>query len=1500
LRLLVAIALIIGIAFLAVPYLRPSARNRFVALNIGTYRDPSLPILPWRFQDVDGLRQGEFFHHPGGELPAQITQARLLQELTNLRRLPQSETLVVYLAGYARCDDNGEVQILPADADPYDSATWFSLVRVLDLLRWANAKHRLLILDLVVPYSALLNDIPQCVERDALAVPDPARLILLPHSPGQLSLASDYLGRSVFGHYLDEALRGRGDSNKDGRVMVLELAAFLAHRVDRWTQKTRGERQTPMTIGVADDFPILDLPNGVPRLPREIQEIAYPDPLDRAWAKTGGVVERQRALLAIERDWRRGKDPAQLENDTKTALALTPQAATKAPPFRSLAALPENPAVPDVADRIRILLSRVENQTIGLPAPKANEVRSQAADEWLKQEKATPPTTLTQAIFSVALTEQRSQAILMLDALLVRIEPEPLTIETLAFRQLTFLNHPPETRLRLLGLIQTTERAVAQVRFYPWVRKNLEAALRCQHDSMVLATTPGYSSPQDIGAVVAQGNTLITTVSAELEMLRQTMAVVDRARQVLPPLQVARDRIGLDDGPWLQAANATLALADELESTRTPGIADKIDQLRRQTRELATQLDDLTTNLAPEAYEKLLRTGRGNAADANTWREIDGLSVTSLVSDAQRKATWTTQYELARRLSEDVFRSDRIDDRRAGEPLPVDNAESDIESRVRGAALVAKLRWLVAEPRKELDKLLAKPFSREQVTQIEEFLHTSQRIPLTLDGADSWAWSADWYRYLARDWLALDRNSLAGAFYSRAASDYRVWLKKPREQYVLIDPFGDVPRLEATKPITAQLRIQVSGADKPPGLSGADKAPKATPLPEPQQIGLRLLTPDRDWLQVTPQSIDVLPKTTQTLADESRLVPVQIGLKPGAGESKTPLPKGLLVQVKLNGERTFHHQLDLSIVPRAPDFLITRDPKAPASTDGKPSAAAPLASIRLRSGTRAKPEKTTLYLFLNNPIRKVWPKVAVKLTADDQVRQSEPFKLDAQETRKIVFPVIATPPAAMNNASPMNPAAPPLPPQLPALNGPLELELIDVEKNETITRRRIETDIAAPSEFVAVTGVQYDPRDGRNRLSVQLRLRATMPGGPVTARLRLPALSEGGPSFVSGTREGKLPADGSELTLFVNGLTTTQKNLTFAIDIDGWQRAFLFDATLDSRSPTTPNQVDSPAIRPLIAPQVKASPNLEIPVETDNAPPDAKVIVEIGRETGKSFAAEASQKRDTPRNRYLGFTTGPEGALLFESAMEDWVVGLDTPRTRGNRQLRLRLLRKDGTELAVTTRSIIIGEQSPAGVQFVRPPAKAWKEAPLRLLAQGADPLVGVKEVKFFFGKPKDNKLPPGTETASGVLIDQGLGVWGVNLKVPADKKGPTDISVEFVNKLDLSSFATTTIDLTDTDPALSAPGTIKGTVTEGPAAQADLEVALVNEKGEPKAKTKTNDKGEYLFADLAPGSYRVLATKRLTGRVGGYPRTFAGKKQEFIILAPGATVDAPIVLFKP
>src|SRR5262249_34826942 len=135
-------------------------------------------------------------------------------ELENLRGINDS-SVVLFVSALAVGGDNGAVYLLPTNADLDRPQSWLSLGEVLQSVQACKAKHKLLVLDIMRPFVAprsglFAADVP--ARTQALitkATDDDDKLLVLSAcAPGQAALQSEELGRSVFGYYLEQGLRG--------------------------------------------------------------------------------------------------------------------------------------------------------------------------------------------------------------------------------------------------------------------------------------------------------------------------------------------------------------------------------------------------------------------------------------------------------------------------------------------------------------------------------------------------------------------------------------------------------------------------------------------------------------------------------------------------------------------------------------------------------------------------------------------------------------------------------------------------------------------------------------------------------------------------------------------------------------------------------------------------------------------------------------------------------------------------------------------------------------------------------------------------------------------------------------------------------------------------------------------------------------------------------------------------------------------------------------------
>ncbi len=361
-------------------------------------------------------------------------------------------------------------------------------------------------------------------------------------------------------------------------------------------------------------------------------------------------------------------------------------------------------------------------------------------------------------------------------------------------------------------------------------------------------------------------------------------------------------------------------------------------------------------------------------------------------------------------------------------------------------------------------------------------------------------------------------------------------------------------------------------------------------------------------------------------------------------------------------------------------------------------------------------------------------------------------------------------------------------------------------------------------------------------------------------------------SVESGLFRGELPADGKEMTLFaeairfeegIDGIGTVELN------IDGVPRAQTFHVRFSSEGgPTIAERAIETVVGLRMPKAVRSGETLAVVVEVDNAPDDATLELSLGRADNGPFEPLVTRKFDRPRHGRVGFLpTGPGGSPWVDASLQDWSVGFPTTGIHGTYEVRAQLRDAAGRWVESASQPIIIDDAPPRWVKLARLPKQARRGTPLAIRAAGQVPASGIREVTFFVGKPApDGKLPPAGATATGLPSPSDAKTWSATLPLPAESKGPIDVSVQFVSNVGLSTFDTGRIELIDTDPILT--GSIRGRVREGELPQAGLDVVLVNAKGE-KLETKTDNDGIFGFTDVPVGKYLVASYKSTSKRTG-------------------------------
>ncbi len=714
-----------------------------------------------------------------------------------------------------------------------------------------------------------------------------------------------------------------------------------------------------------------------------------------------------------------------------------------------------------------------------------------------------------------------------------------------------------------------------------------------------------------------------------------------------------------------------------------------------------------------------------------------------------------------------------------------------------------------------------------------------------------WTWLASRYEARASD---LDGS----AFFASAARDYRPFGEPARVAAVEIEgPSGPIAVSPSRPAVTTTFRFRLTSAEARDATATLD-----------------LLTPDDEWLSVRPEGSapgdSASPGLAMDLSAGAAVeVPVRVELRPDADAARTAPPRGFLVRVRM-GDRTFHRAVRVSLVsPREQvQILLSADPKEPS---------APRNDLRVRPTA----ERLPVFLYVRNPSEKART-VVVEIATDGAVRGETKLTLGPGDTVPAKFG---------------DPAAK-LDPILPEVREAVEVRVLDGENRANVLQtRRFPVAIAAPLEYLGVQAAQYEPpssdNGGKTRLSMTLR--AVAPLGKIPCPVEIVLPSERIPGLLApglGTFRGIVPADGSPLILFAEGIRLAEgedETGFVELNVDSVHRAVVFRTTFARRGdPTLLKAETAPALRLRAADHVLSSAKFPVVAEVDNPPAGSKLEISLGRYTPRGFRADLIEELPEARRKHIGFLpNGPGGALLLEASEGDWAIELDPKRIIGGRDLRARLLRADDSEILSVSKPVELDDRPPQGVHLSDLPARAKKGAPLAVRALTGASEGEIAEVKFFLGRPADGKPPAGPPPTPGKPEDAARTVWSATLPLPSDKAGPTEISVQVTNAVGLSGFDTAVVDLVDNLPA--TPASIRGVVNEGTRTQSNLAVVLTDPKNTEVRRTKTDKSGKFAFEDLPPGAYTVTASKETT-------RTKGSQKVE---LTPGARRTVVLDLYR-
>lgn len=732
-----AILLLLGALAGVLWWLNPITDPQLVAVWIDQYDDPSIPVNAWAAQDSAALlklpwKKTESF--------ARQDQHLLLAELRNLEQR-SDRPLVVYLGAFAVGGEDGQLYLLPANARLNDPSRWIPLAKVFEHLRACRAEHKLLILDIMRPLTApraglLLNEVAERTRQQVEAAVESDRrlLVLSPCAPGQVSLPLEHAGRSLFGYYLEQGLKGAADGygeggGRDGRVSVREVAAFVRARVDRWAERCRAARQTPELLGTAPDFVLVSgRSRSDPPGPSVLGP--YPDTLAAGWqdlanwrnsprgrAPAAAYRRLETTLIQAENRWRGGTELSQVEAVVRDARRRfqqeRPESGSNAAPRSLAAAVAAGQEPPDLAktgarNRFGVLVQL----TAQLQAAKPEEKDKLAAEqkrldegrkEFLKLFEG-KPFDLAWALFELVAgsPDPRPEHLRCArDLFLLSTTDQPAAggpVYAEIGSLLKLAEWGQDTKQRwsagavqlALQIIREAERADTwDARVVPWLRDRRDRAARTRQQGIDLLFRIGGPS-WDAAEILLRDSFLeFQFVNRAAEVLGEGYRARDEALAVLPGHERYLESDRSNEKDWYAALELVQALGQLLARPRSEGqeFAVVRGTTEGMTRGLRQSRNKLGQMLEPDRLKKLI--AQADHQGPTHGHRINAVLDCPWLTAADRKAVWDAGRSLSERLSRDTLAIDLAEDeaaQRTPDPKPFAGDLAPRAERVDGLA----------------------------------------------------------------------------------------------------------------------------------------------------------------------------------------------------------------------------------------------------------------------------------------------------------------------------------------------------------------------------------------------------------------------------------------------------------------------------------------------------------------------------------------------------------------------------------------------------------------------------------------------------------------------------------------------------------------------------------------------------------------------------------------------------------------------------------------------
>jgi hypothetical protein len=409
--------------------------------------------------------------------------------------------------------------------------------------------------------------------------------------------------------------------------------------------------------------------------------------------------------------------------------------------------------------------------------------------------------------------------------------------------------------------------------------------------------------------------------------------------------------------------------------------------------------------------------------------------------------------------------------------------------------------------------------------------------------------------------------------------------------------------------------------------------------------------------------------------------------------------------------------------------------------------------------------------------------------------------------------------------------------------------------------------VATPRDYVEVTDIVFKPKSAEpNRLQVEVQARMDIPDPGCEVKLVLPPDI---PGYTPPPKEENstvaLTKRGEKKVLFAAGLEFDQaaanENGLVYLTVDGVPRAFIYRTTFKrDGGTTTPERFDAENIRIQAQDMARSNDKFPVEIDVDNAPDGATVLLELGEQDNNgSFQVQRQSGPAEARYRHLGISAqSSDGALLFEANVGDQTLLLNTEGIAGKRMLRASLQRGNAAP-KTALKQVILDNSKPTNLKFAG--SQPMGNGLVEITVEGEDPESGVKKVKFHLGQWDDKKPPTNPPLAESDFDNDKK---SLTKKVPIDKVGDVDLTAEFVNGVGMPAYLPIRVTVAPAngggDDRAAKPGSVSGFVERNGRREPKAKVKLEGGKLKEPLNVTADERGDYKFPEVPPGTYKVSA----------------------------------------